>query len=264
MSFLVIVAGLITGLLLGMFGSGGSIVTIPILLYLVHLEPKSAIGTSLGIVAVTAAIAAVHHWRRGNVDLKVAAVFGLFAVSATYVGARIGVVTPVIVQLGLLALVMYGAAWKMLGSKKIAHKSAGSAAVTDGAWAGGNDLRYGRIVLHSLGVGLLTGVVGVGGGFLIVPVLVLLSGLPMKRAVGTTLTIVAVKSAAGFAGYAGAVPIDYGVLAAFTGVAVTGSFAGGAIAHRISAERLKRAFGVFLLLVATYILVRSVLLHLLH
>jgi uncharacterized membrane protein YfcA len=257
MSISIIIAGILTGLLLGIFGSGGSIITMPALLYLLEVEPKSAIAMSLGIVAITATITAWQHWRRGNVNLKITVVFGLFGVIGTYAGARLGVVTPVVVQLTIFALVMYAAAWRMLKPTAL-PKSVGAAAVEcpDGSCL---ELDYRHIALHGIGVGVLTGVVGVGGGFLIVPALVLLSGLTMKQAVGTSLSIVAVKSFAGFAGYAGAVAIDYSLMAIFTVIAVAGSVAGSLVCHRLHADRLKKGFGVFLLLVASYILIKSVI-----
>ena len=131
MSISIIIAGLFTGLLLGVFGSGGSIITMPALLYLLDVEPKSAIAMSLGIVAVTATITALQHWHRGNVDLKITVVFGLFGVTGTYFGALLGVITPVVIQLGVFALVMYAAAWKMLKPARIQpvkHRSAGAMA----------------------------------------------------------------------------------------------------------------------------------------
>ncbi len=257
MSISVIIAGLITGLLLGVFGSGGSIITMPALLYLLDVEPKSAIAMSLGIVAITASITAFQHWQRGNVNLKITAIFGLFGVIGTYAGARIGLITPVVVQLTIFALVMYAAAWKML-RPAVQHKSVG-AARTECLDGNCDDLDYRHVAMHGIGVGVLTGVVGVGGGFLIVPALVLLSGLSMKQAVGTSLSIVALKSFAGFAGYAGAVEIDYFLMASFTAIAIVGSVAGSQLCHRLHADRLKTGFGVFLVLVASYILFKSVL-----
>jgi hypothetical protein len=117
----------------------------------------------------------------------------------------------------------------------------------------------GHIALHGIGVGILTGLVGVGGGFLIVPALVLLSGIPMKQAVGTSLAIVAAKSYAGFAGYMGGVPIDYALMGAFTAVTVVGSFVGTRLASHISQAALKKAFAWFLVVVASYILLKSVI-----
>src|SRR5574340_1209179 len=194
MLLLAILAGAITGIVLGLFGSGGSIIAMPALMYLLHVEAKSAIAMSLGIVAVTATISAWDNWRRGNVDVKVSAVFGLFGVIGTYGGARLGVLTPVTVQLTLFALIMYAAAWKMLQKKQAIP------APQQLAGAGGPNLptedeeisaHMGHIAVHGVGVGVLTGLVGVGGGFLIVPALVLLSGIPMKMAIGTSIAIVA-------------------------------------------------------------------------
>lgn len=294
MDIFAIVAGLATGMVLGLFGSGGSIIALPALMYLLHVEPKSAIAMSLGVVGVTATLSAVDHWRRGNVDVRVALVFGVFGVAGTFAGARLGLLTPVVIQLGLFALVMYAAAWRMLKPAKVTAPAAGEVVIAGGGTAaltrnppgrprdfltplgGGSGVLsepgvvlsgchdffspcMTRIAVHGIGVGVLTGLVGVGGGFLIVPALVLLSGIPMKQAVGTSLAIVAAKSYAGFLGYMGGVPIDYALMGAFTAVTVIGSFAGTRLAGRISQAALKKAFAIFLLFVATYILLKSVL-----
>lgn len=254
----VVISGVATGLLLGLMGSGGAIVTVPALLYLLHVQPKSAIAMSLGIVAITAGVSALREWRQGNVNLRVTATFGLFGAAGTFLGARLGVVLPVALQLGLFAAVMYVAAWRMLRPRP-ALRSLGAAAIGECEDGDCGNFPYASIAGHGISVGVLAGVVGVGGGFLIIPALVLLSGLSMKRAVGTSLSIVAVQASAGFLGYAGAVPIDYSLMAAFTGVAVTASFLGASIGRRVSGEGLKRAFGVFLVLVATDILIKSLL-----
>lgn len=267
MDILAILAGMVTGMVLGLFGSGGSIIALPALLYLLDVAPKSAIAMSLGVVGVTATIAAIDHWRRGNVVIRVALVFSLFGMMGTFAGARLGLLTPVIIQLGLFALVMYAAAWRMLKPAKL--NPAGPAAVpgvvttADGTVAFSHCHDFfspcmGHIALHGIGVGILTGLVGVGGGFLIVPALVLLSGIPMKQAVGTSLVIVAAKSYAGFAGYMGGVPIDYALMGAFTAVTVVGSFIGTRLAGYVSQAALKKAFAWFLVGVASYILLKSV------
>ena len=265
MTLSAILAGLATGMVLGLFGSGGSIIALPALIYLLHVEPKSAIAMSLGVVAITATVSAMDNWRRGLVDTRLALVFGLFGVAGTFAGARLGLLTPVVIQLGLFALVMYAAAWRMLKPPRLAAPASGSVVNTGGGTAviGGCQNFFspcmGQIALHGIGVGILTGLVGVGGGFLIVPDLVLLSGIPMKTAVGTSLAIVAAKSFAGFAGYMGGVPIDYEVMGGFTVVTVIGSFAGAHFATRISQNALKKAFAWFLVVVATYILFKSVI-----
>ena len=256
MLILVVLAGAATGIVLGLFGSGGSIIALPALMYLLGIEAKSAIAMSLGIVAVTATLSALDHWRRGNVDVRVALVFGLFGIGGTFAGAKIGVMTPVVVQLVMFALVMYAAAWKMLKPALIPQPAGGGRLPVAGRPA---EARMGHIAAHGIGVGVLTGVVGVGGGFMIVPALALLSGLPMKLAIGTSLAIVAAKSYAGFFGYLGSVPIDWAMMGAFTAVTIAGSFAGTRLAHRFSQEMLKRSFGGFLVVVASYILVKSAL-----
>jgi uncharacterized membrane protein YfcA len=220
---------------------------------------------SLGVVAVTATVSGLDNWRRGLVDVRVALVFGLFGVAGTFAGARLGLLTPVAVQLGLFALVMYAAAWRMLKPVRVAAAVNGGVVNVGGGVATLTDCRaacaprLGHIALHGIGVGVLTGLVGVGGGFLIVPALVLLSGIPMKTAVGTSLAIVAAKSYAGFAGYMGGVPIDYAVMGGFTVVTVIGSFLGAHFSDRLSQATLKKAFAWFLAVVATYILFKSVL-----
>ena len=261
MFILVILAGAVTGIVLGLFGSGGSIIAMPALLYLLHVEAKSAIAMSLGIVAVTATISGWDNWRRGTVDVRVAAMFGLFGMVGTYAGARLGIYTPVTLQLTLFALVMYAAAWKMLQKKKLPQVPLAVAGVANIAVAETEAIkaRMGHIALHGVGVGVLTGLVGVGGGFLIVPALVLLSGMPMKIAIGTSLVIVAAKSYSGFVGYIGAVPVDWALMGSFTLVTVAGSFVGTRIAHRFSQEILQKSFALFLIMVASYMIVKSVI-----
>lgn len=270
MDILAILAGMVTGMVLGLFGSGGSIIALPALLYLLDVAPKSAIAMSLGVVAVTATLSALDHLRRGNVNVRVAMVFGLFGVMGTFAGARLGLLTPVVIQLGLFAFVMYAAAWRMLRPVKLnppepSPALAGVVVATDSgsvAFRGCYEFFspcMGHIALHGIGVGVLTGLVGVGGGFLIVPALVLLSGIPMKQAVGTSLAIVAAKSYAGFAGYMGGVPIDYALMGAFTAVTVVGSFVGTRLAEYVSQAILKKAFAWFLMVVASYILLKSVI-----
>lgn len=250
MTLLAILAGALTGIVLGLFGSGGSVITTPALLYLLQVEPKSAIAMSLGIVAVTATISAIECWRRGLVDARIAAAFGLFGIIGTYAGARVGVYVPVALQLGLFALFVYFAAYKMLKGRKSASPTEATPEETQP--------RMGPIAAHGLVVGVFTGLVGVGGGALIVPALVLLSGVPIKRAVATSLVIVAAKSYAGFVGYVPYVPINYALMGSFTAVTVTGTFVGARLAHRISNRALNRGFALFLIIMASYILLKSV------
>lgn len=248
MSLLALLAGAATGLMLGILGSGGSIVTLPAFIYLLGAEAKPAIAMSLGVVGFTAGITALQHGWRGQVDLRIVVIFGFFGAAGSFAGARIGVVMPEMLQLVMFALIMYLAAYKMLRPKRL------EAAEAAGAAGAPPSLRYGHIALHGVLVGILTGIVGVGGGFLIVPALVLLSGLSMKRAVGTSLAIIALKSFAGFAGYAGAVAIDLELMATFSAVAAVAGIIGGLMSHKLPEAILKNAFAVFLFLVASYML----------
>lgn len=262
MDILAILAGLGTGFVLGLLGSGGSIIALPALLYLLHVEPKSAIAMSLGVVAVTATLAALGHVRRGNVDLKIALVFASFGAIGTFMGTRVGVTIPAAIQLSAFALVMYAAAWRMQRKPTRSPSSPEGHGKSEAATPGcehyfSTCMAY--IVLAGIAVGLLTGVVGVGGGFLIVPALVLLSRVPIKQAVATSLAIVSANSSVGFAGYLGSVPISWGIMAGFTAVTVVGSFAGARFSSRLSQETLKRSFAWFLVVVATYILFKNVI-----
>jgi uncharacterized membrane protein YfcA len=249
MSPFAVLAGLATGIVLGLLGSGGAVLTVPALVYLLGVAPKSAIAMSLGIVGITAAIAGVAHWRRDNVDLPVAAGFAGFGMIGTYVGTRIGIGLPAAAQLVVFALVMYGAALRMLrrGADDVPPAASGRFAV-----------RAGRVAALGTGLGVLTGVIGVGGGFLIVPALVLFAGLSMQEAIGTSLVVVTTNAATGFVGYLGTVGIDWQLFVTFTAIAVVGSFFGAAISRRLSAQRLRTGFAWFLVITATYMVWREV------
>lgn len=249
MMIFALISGVLTGLALGIFGSGGGIVVVPALIYLLHLPPKEAIAMGLGIIAITAILSAWDHWRVGNVDMRAAATFAPLGIVGTYAGARLGSAVPVSFQLGLFAVVMYMAAYRML------RKNTLGAEVTQRS----DTARVLLLVGAGIGVGLLAGVVGVGGGFLIVPAMVLLAGLPMKRAVGTSLAVVSLNSLSGFVGYLGTVAVNYPVMGAFAAVTVVSSLTGARFARQWSAERLKQGFAWSLVVVASYIIIKSVL-----
>ncbi len=246
-----ILAGMVTGLLLGLLGSGGSIVTLPVLVYIAGVDVKPAMAMTFGIVAITAAFAVIQHGRQGRVKLQVAAMFGLTGMAGTYPGARLGMWLPDTLQMAMFASIMLLAAWRMCASRP-PQLVAGPALHTDQC-----SFNLSHIAVHGVIVGILTGMVGVGGGFLIVPALVLLSGLSIRDAVGTSLVVVALKSTAGFAGYVGEVNVDYGMMLGFALVAIIGSLAGALLSNRIPGERLKSVFGVFLVFMAAAILLES-------
>ncbi|MHB8255266.1 MAG: sulfite exporter TauE/SafE family protein [Acidiferrobacter sp.] len=238
------VVGIGTGFLLGLFGSGGTLIAMPMLHFILHVQSESALAMGLGIIAITATIAAFDYWRRGAVDLRVAGLFGVFGVVGTYIGARIGSTIPAGTHLALFAIVMYYSAARILF-----RKSAPTAATpmdTSRHWL--------TIGAYGMGIGSFAGFVGVGGGFLIVPALVLLWKLPIQRAVGTSLVAVAANSYSGFAGYAGAVAISYPMMGVFAASAIAGTFAGSALHNRLSVDAIRIGLGIFLATVATYIL----------
>jgi uncharacterized membrane protein YfcA len=239
------------GLSLGVLGGGGSILTVPVFVYVLGYAAKPAIAMSLPVVGMTSLVGALRHWRAGNVNPRVALVFGVVTMTGAYLGARLAVFVSGTVQLGLLGAVMLAAAISMLR---------GRAPVDDGESSGAMEAelrKIGPMLAVGLGVGVLTGLVGIGGGFLIVPALVLLARVPMKQAIGTSLLVIAMNSASGFAGYLGQAVIPWDVLALFTTVAVGGILVGTYLVRFITASTLKRAFGVFLLAVGSLILYQN-------
>ena len=245
-------AGVI-GLSLGLMGGGGSILTVPVLVYVLGFGAKSAIAMSLPVVGATSLVGAVGHWRAGNVHLRTALIFGVIAMVGSYLGARFAVFLSGAVQLLTLAVVMLVAAASMLRSQPARARSRDA----EETGTTGAPLPMAKILAVGLAVGVLTGIVGIGGGFLIVPALVVLGRVPMKQAVGTSLLVIAMNSASGYAGYAGTVDVPWAFLAAFTGVAIAGILAGTYLVRFISAAALKRGFAVFLLAVGGLMLCQN-------
>ena len=239
------------GLVLGTLGGGGSILTVPILVYVAGYDPKEAIGMSLAVVGVTSAVGAIGHRHLGNVRLRRAAIFAAAGVVGTLAGTRLATLVTGTVQLALFAVVMLLAAGFMLrGSREPAG--------TGTATAAGPPRRHFLLTaLDGLVIGVLTGLVGVGGGFLIVPALVVLGRLPMRHAVGTSLAVIAINALAGFVGYLDQITVDWGFMAGFTACAVAGILAGSRLAGRLPARTLRRAFAIFLLLMGSFMLYRN-------
>src|SRR5215211_5313571 len=181
------------GLSLGLLGGGGSILAVPILKYVVGFEAKEAIASSLAVVGLTSLFGAIGHWRGGNVSVRVALVFGAVAMAGTYLGARLAVFVSGSAQLALFAAVMLLAAYFMFR-----ENGPDPAEEEPDGRSSGKRMPYALIVVEGLAVGVLTGLVGVGGGFLIVPALVVLGKVPMREAVGTSLLVIAMNTASGF------------------------------------------------------------------
>lgn len=238
------------GLSLGLLGGGGSILTVPIFVYVLGFAAKPAIAMSLAVVGATSIVGTVAHWRAGNVTLRVAVAFGAVAMVGAYVGARLAAFVSSEVQLAMLAVAMLAAAISLLRQQPSANVGAAAGEVNHG----GAQFSLGVIVVVGLGIGLLTGVVGVGGGFLIVPALVVLARVPMKQAIGTSLVVIAMNSASGFLGYLGQVDFPWRFMAIFSAVASAGIVGGTYLVRFVSQRVLKQAFAVVLLLVGVLIL----------
>ncbi len=250
---LALALSLLIGVALGLLGGGGSILTLPILTYALAMSPKAAIASSLFVVAVTSSVGVIAHARAGRVRWRIGALFGAAGMVGAFLGGRIAAYLPGRLLMVLFALMMVATAVAMLrGRRPAAAAPAPEAVATAAAGEGGRATLL--VVTEGLVVGLVTGVVGAGGGFLVVPALVLLGGLGMEAAVGTSLLVIAMKSFAGFAGHLGHVEVDWRITALVTGAAVLGSLAGGRLVGRISPATLRRGFGGFVLVMAAVVL----------
>ena len=242
---------LLVGLVLGLLGSGGSILTVPVLVYLVGEPSKLAIAESLGIVALISLVGAVPFAVQGQVSWRSVGWFGGPGIVGAYLGAYLSQFMPGALQLTIFAAVMLLAAVMMF------RRSSPKTEV-------GTDRVFWKVMMDGFGVGVLTGIVGVGGGFLIVPALVLLCGLPMHLAIGTSLLIIAVKSIAGFVKYidvmeAAGLSIHWDLVLIFSAIGIVGSVIGGRVGRYVPQARLKRGFAVFLVLMGVVILGQNVM-----
>jgi len=232
------------GVSLGLLGGGGSILAMPVLVYVAGIAPASAVGMSLAIVGTTSLLTALLHRRSGNVDLRVAASFSATGIVGALLGARLThLVSDQALLLSFAGLMLVVGGWMLLGVGDRVAKGSTAADPTDARQAWWITVLVGGLI------GALTGFLGVGGGFLIVPALVLLTGMPMKRAVGTSLLVIAVNSAAGLVGHLGEDAIDLGQTAAFTVMALLGAVVGHRLASRWSATRLRRSFAGLVMVV---------------
>ena len=237
------------GISLGLLGSGGSILTVPVLVYLLGQDEKVAIAGSLFIVGSIALAGSLQFVRAGFISWRTVAIFGLPGMAGTWLGAAIAAYISGLTQLALFAVVMLLASYLMLRPIRLTDAKP----VPRALW---------KIAGDGLVVGVITGLVGVGGGFLIVPALVLLGGLSMHHAVATSLVIIALKSYSGFYKYLDVLEqqglsLDWPVLGLVTVLGIAGSFVGSRLAKRVPQDRLKRWFGYFLIVMGIYILARS-------
>ena len=257
-------SALIIGVVLGLIGGGGSILTVPILVYLMYINPVTATAYSLFIVGSTSLVGAIQNIRKNLVDIRTAIVFSIPAFIAVYTTRKylvpaipdelftIGgfLVTKDIGIMVFFAIIMLLASYSMIWGKCKNCDDDNAEIVYN----------YPMIVLEGIVVGILTGIVGAGGGFLIIPALVMLAKLPMKKAVATSLLIIAIKSLIGFIGDVQNLEIDWGFLSIFTSLSIVGIFIGIWLNKFIDGSKLKTAFGWFVLVMGIYIIIKELFL----
>lgn len=257
-------SSVLIGVALGLIGGGGSILTVPVLVYLFGIEPVVATAYSLFIVGLTSAVGSVTYFQKQLVNIQTAVVFGIPSIAAVFLtrafvvpsipdvvfkGASF-VMTKGMLMMVLFAILMVVASYSMIKKNQPEIKEVDEQ----------QKFNYPLILIEGIVVGVLTGLVGAGGGFLIIPALVVLSKLPMKEAVGTSLVIIAAKSLIGFFAEAGGDHVNWLFLSKVSLFAVVGIFIGAALSKRINGEKLKPAFGWFVLVMGIYILVKELIL----
>lgn len=251
----------LVGISLGLIGGGGSILMVPILVYLFMLNPIMATSYSLFVVGTTSVIGAFNNYTKGLVNIKTALLFGITSITTVFITRKLimPVIPDVLFNIGsfevkqsmtimvLFAVLMLMASTAMIkGRKEIVNTYASN--------SGSNTF---KLLLYGVLVGLATGFLGAGGGFLIIPALVLILKMPMKEAVGTSLLIISLNSLIGFTGDIGHIDIDWKFLGIITAIAVVGIFIGGAMSKKIASEKLKKGFGWFVLMMGVYIIVKE-------
>jgi uncharacterized membrane protein YfcA len=257
-------ASILIGISLGLIGGGGSILTVPVLAYLFHIDPVKATSYSLFIVGITSMVGSVSYFKKGLVNIKTAVVFGIPSILAVFLTRAYLIpsipdniisiekitITKSILLMLIFAILMIFASYSMIRKEKLRPETTSQK----------QKFNYPLIFIEGLLVGTLTGLVGAGGGFLIIPALVILSKLPMKEAIGTSLVIIAAKSLIGFWGERGESSVNWSFLSIVSAFAIIGIFIGIALSKKINGEKLKPAFGWFVLVMGIYIIVKETLL----
>jgi len=257
-----LMASLLIGLSLGLIGGGGSILTVPVLVYLFGVDPVLATAYSLFIVGLTSLIGTYPKYREGLVNIKTALIFGAPSIAMVFLTRKYIVpaiplelfttasfaLTKSMLLMLLFAVLMIAASFSMIRDKKSSNSTVAGNTIS---------FNFPLIMVEGAIVGLLTGLVGAGGGFLIIPALVLLTKLPMKEAVGTSLLIIAAKSLIGFLGDLSQQEMDWTLLTMVSSIAVIGIFIGNNWSKKIDSQKLKKGFGWFVLIMGVYILFKE-------
>ncbi|MEW5812913.1 MAG: sulfite exporter TauE/SafE family protein [Actinomycetota bacterium] len=244
---LAIALAVLVGVTLGLLGGGGSILTVPLLAYVAGMDAKQAIATSLLVVGATSAVGAISHARGGRVQWRTGLLFGAAGMAGAYAGGLLARFIPGRLLLIGFAVIMIATAVAMLRGRRNIDPTAAPRSIP-----------IPKVIAEGLVVGLVTGLVGAGGGFLVVPALALLGGLPMPVAVGTSLVVIAMKSFAGLAGYLSSVQIDWTLAAAVTAAALVGGLIGARLTAFVDPDALRKAFGWFVLAMSSVILWQEV------
>lgn len=256
------IASLFIGISLGLIGGGGSILTVPVLVYLFNVNPVLSTSYSLFIVGSTSFVGAINNYRKNLVRVKIALLFGLSSITTVFITRKfilphipekiisVGTfsITHSLLTMILFAILMIAAARAMI---KNGNNNTGESIIE-------RKIKFSKLLFYGVIVGLATGILGAGGGFLLIPTLVLFVGLAMKEAVGTSLLIIALNSLIGFTGDLGHFAINWTFLLTITAIAIIGILIGGLLSKKIKGEKLKKAFGWFVLIMGIFILMQEI------
>jgi uncharacterized protein len=258
------IASLLIGISLGLIGGGGSILTVPVLVYLFGLQPLVATSYSLFVVGSTSLIGAINNFKKGLVNVKAALLFGSASIITVFLTRKFFVpvipknivtikgidVTESLLVMILFAFLMLLSSISMIRNKKIETEQTECK----------DCFRFTKLLGYGIAIGIVTGLLGAGGGFLLIPALVFLLKLPMKKAIGTSLMIIALNSLIGFTGDLGHFSIDWFFLLKITAIAVIGILIGGTVGKKLQGDKLKKGFGWFVLAMGIYILTKEIFL----
>jgi uncharacterized membrane protein YfcA len=254
------IAALFIGVSLGLVGGGGSILTVPVLVYLFGVSPVLATSYSLFVVGSTSLIGSFNSWRAGLIDFKTALLFGVTSIITVFITRKIIIphipeniyIGNIALHFSILTMVLFAVLMLVASISMIRNKDVET---TEQETTRTN---FAKLIIYGLSIGLVTGFLGAGGGFLLIPALVLLLHLSMKKAIGTSLFVIALNSLSGFIGDAGHFQTNWMFLLTISLVAIAGVFVGGLLGKSVNAAKLKRGFGWFVLVMGVYIIIKEI------